>query len=155
MPKIKYVVDLSDDEREYLVGLTRRGEASARKIKRAQILLKADAGWGDAEIATAVGGSLATVQRTRKRFVAESLAALTERPRAGRPQRIDGRQQAQIVALACSAAPAGHTRWSLRLLADKAVELQIVDVLSHEGVRQILKKTPSSPGARSSGVSPR
>ena len=156
MPAIKYVVDLTDDEREQLMEITRRGSSPARKLKRAMILLKADEGIGDGGIAQMVDVGLATVGRSRKRFVEEGLEmALSERPRSGRPIEIGGKQQAHIIALACSQPPAGHARWSLRLLAEQAVELEIVEAVSPEGVRKLLKKTKSSPGRRSSGASPR
>lgn len=156
MPAIKYVVDLTDDERGQLMEITRRGRSPARKLKRAMIVLKADEGRGDGEIAQMVDVGLATVGRSRKRFVEEGLEmALSERPRSGRPLEIGGKQQAHIIALACSQPPEGHARWSLRLLAEKAVELEIVESVSPEGVRKLLKKTRSSPGRRSNGASPR
>ena len=142
MPAIKYIVDLSEDERAQLLGITRSGNSPARKFKRAQVLLKAHQGFNDGQIAQMLGVGMATVGRTRKRFVEEGLdRALTERPRAGRPLEIGGKQQAHIIAMACSEPPSGHARWSLRLLAEKVVELAIVESLSHEGVRKILKKT--------------
>lgn len=156
MPAIKYVVDLTDDERGQLMEITRRGRSPARKLKRAMIVLKADEGRGDGEIAQMVDVGLATVGRRRKRFVEEGLEmALSERPRSGRPLEIGGKQQAHIIAVACSQPPEGHARWSLRLLAEKAVELEIVESVSPEGVRKLLKKTRSSPGRRSNGASPR
>ena len=152
MPIIKYIVDLTNDEREQLLGITGRGNSFARKMKRAQMLLKADEGQSEEQIAEAVGTSPSTVHRTRKRFVEEGLEALNERPRSGRPREIEGKQEAHIIAMACSDAPEGHARWTLRLLADKAVELEILESISHEGVRNILKKTNLSPGRRSSGA---
>ncbi len=156
MAAIKYVVDLSDAEREQLLGITRRGISPARKLKRAQILLKADEGFADGQIAQLLGVGMATVGRIRKRLVAENLeGALNEHPRSGRPGEIGGKEKAHIIALACSAPPEGHARWSLRLLADKVVELEILESLSHEGVRKILKKMASSPGRESNGAFPR
>jgi transposase len=135
-----------------LLGITQRGSCSARKLKRAQVLLKAHEDLSDEHIAEAVGICPATVHRTRKRFVEEGLEALDERPRSGRPQELEGKQQAHIIAMACSAPPQGHARWSLRLLADKVVELEIVESISHEQVRKLLKKTNLSPGRGSSGA---
>lgn len=156
MPAIKYTVELTDDEREQLIELTRRGSSPARKLKRAMILLKAADGFDDGQVAQMVDVGSATVGRIRKRFVEEGLEmALSERPRCGRPIEIGGKQQAHIIAVACSAPPQGHARWSMRLLADKAVELEIVESVSHEAVRKLLKKTSSSPGSKSSGASPR
>lgn len=154
MPAIKYIIDLSAEEREQLREITRRGRSPARKLKRAMILLKADEGIGDEQVAQMVDVGLATVGRIRKRFVEEGLEmALSERPRSGRPIEIGGKQQAHIIALACSEPPQGHARWSMRLLAERAIELQIVESVSHEGVRKLLKKTKSSPGRTSNGAS--
>lgn len=155
MPKIRYIVDLTDEEREHLLGVTQRGKSSARKIKRAQILLKASGGLVDEEIAEAVGTSLATVFRTRKRFVEEGLLALDERRRPGQPRKLDGKQEAHVIAMACSEPPEGHSHWALRLLANKVVELGFAESISPETVRQMLKKTNSSPGRNASGVSRR
>lgn len=156
MAAIKYVVDLSDAEREELLGITRRGISPARKLKRAQILLKAHEGFADGQIAQILGVGIATVGRIRKRLVEENLeGALNERSRSGRPGEIGGKEKAHIIALACSAPPEGHARWSLRLLADQVVELEILESLSHEGVRKILKKMASSPGRESNGAFPR
>lgn len=155
MPKIKYVVDLNEQEREHLLEVTRHGKSSARKIKRAHMLLKATQGLSDEQIAQAVDTSRATVLRTRKRFVEEGLEALNERPRSGQPNKLDGRQQAHIIAVACSDPPQGHAHWTLRLLAAKVVQLDFAESISPETVRKMLKKTNSSPGRKSSGAFPR
>ena len=155
MPKIRYIVDLSDEEREHLLGVTQRGKSSARKIKRAQMLLKASGGLSDEQIAEAVGTSLATVFRTRRRFVEEGLLALCERPRSGQPRKLDGKQEAHVIAMACSEPPEGHSHWALRLLSNKIVELGFVESISPETVRQTLKKTNSNPGRNASGASRR
>ena len=143
MPAKKYVVKLTDDERQQLVDLTSKGTIGARKMKRAQILLKADEGLKDAEIVAALNTSRPTVERIRKRFVQGNLdKALNDDPRPGGAKvKLDGRAEAQLIALACSDAPDGHARWTLRLLADKLVELGVVESISHEAVRQTLKKT--------------
>ena len=155
MPKIKYVVDLNEQEREHLLEVTRHGKSSARKIKRAHMLLKATQGLSDEQIAQAVDTSRATVLRTRKRFVEEGLEALNERPRSGQPNKLDGRQQAHIIAVACSDPPQGHAHWTLRLLAAKVVQLDFAESISPETVRKLLKKTNSNPGRKSSGAFPR
>ena len=152
MPKIKYVVDLNDQEREHLLEVTRHGKSSARKIKRAHMLLKADQDLSDVQIAQAVDTSRATVLRTRKRFVEEGLDALNERPRSGQPNKLDGKQQAHIIALACSEPPQGHARWTLRLLAAKVVQLNFAESISPETIRKMLKKTNSSPGRKPNGA---
>ena len=155
MPTIKYLVDLTADERDQLLQLTRRGKPSARKVTRARILLKAAEGLPDDRIARELRTGLATVGRIRKRFVEHGLdSALNERPRPGPRRKLDGKQEARLIAEACSPAPAGHARWTLRLLAERVVALEMVDAFSHEAVRQILKKTNSSPGKNRSGVSP-
>lgn len=138
----KYVVDLSKDEKQRLEELTTRGKSGARKIRRARILLLADEGYIDKEIARALGAAVTTVERVRKRFVEEGLEdALSERPRPGAARKLDGHQEAYLVALACSDPPKGKKRWSMQLLADKLVELEvIVGEISDETVRRTLKK---------------
>jgi len=141
MPAKKYIVDLTAEERNELLALIRSGKTSARKVTRARILLKADEGLTDEEIAEELATSVPTIERTRQRFVEENLNALHERPRPGQRPRLDGKGEAHLIAVACSTAPAGRQRWTLRLLADKAVELGLADALSYETVRQVLKKT--------------
>jgi transposase len=141
MPAKKYIVKLEADEREQLLELTSKGEIGARKMKRAQILLKADDGWKDKDIVAALDTSRPTVERIRKRFVEGGLdKALHDDPRPGGKIKVDGRAEAHLIALACSDAPKGHDHWSLRLLADKLVELDVVESVSHETVRRHLKK---------------
>jgi len=140
--RIKYVVNLSADERDRLRALLRTGRPPARRAARARVLLKADEGLSDAQIAAAVGIGIATVHRIRQRCVEEGLeAALGERPRSGAPAHLSGAQQAHLIALACSTPPEGRTRWTLRLLADRLVELKVTDRCSYETVRRVLKKT--------------
>jgi transposase len=141
MPAKKYIVNLSSEEREHLLMLTRKGEIGARKMKRAQILLKADEGWKDQDIIQAFNTSRSTVERTRKRLVEGGLeTALNEDPRPGQRTKLDAKAEAHLIALACSEAPGGREHWPLRLLADKLVELGLVETISHEAVRQKLKK---------------
>ena len=141
MPAKKYVVKLDADERAQLLEMTRKGEIGARKMKRAQILLKADEGWKDEDIIQALNTSRSTVERTRKRLVEGGVdKALNEDPRPGQRLKLAGRAEAHLVALACSDAPGGRDHWPLRLLADKLVELGVVDSISPETIRQTLKK---------------
>jgi transposase len=150
--KKKYPVILSEAEREQLKSLIAAGTAPARKLTHARILLKADqspeggAGWVDEAIADAVETSQPTVSRVRKRYVQEGLeAALNRRPPNREYRRkLDGEQEARLVALACSQPPEGRARWSLRLLADRLVELEVVEEISYQTVGRILKKTLSS-----------
>jgi transposase len=149
----KYNVTLTDEERTRLQDLIAAGTTKARKLTHARILLKADvadgrAGWSDQRISEALEISPPTIHRVRKTFVEEGLeAALNRRqPRSSRLRKLDGEQEAHLVALACGTPPAGHKRWTLRLLADKMVELEYVDDVSHETIRQVLKKTNLSPG---------
>ncbi len=149
----KYHVRLSADERALLTDLVTAGKAAARTQTHARILLKADAGpdgpaWTDAGIATALEVGVRTIERVRERWVLEGTeAALHPKPVAvPRRRKLDGEQEAHLIALACSAPPAGKKRWSLRLLADRLVELEIVDGIAPETVRAMLKKTNSSPG---------
>jgi transposase len=155
---IKYVVRLSPAERESLLTLVTTGRAAAAKLLRARILLKADveAGerrWMDADIAAALDTSESTVHRVRQAWVEQGLeAALVRRRPTGRQYRkLDGAQEAQLIAIACSPSPEGRTRWTLELLADRVVELGIVDTISAECVRTTLKKTRSNRGSTNSG----
>jgi hypothetical protein len=149
--KNKYPVILTQPERDDLKMLIASGTAPARKLTHARILLKADQSqqgpaWVDEEVADAVETSQPTVSRVRKQYVEEGLqAALNRRPPNREYRRkLDGKQEARLVALACSEPPEGQARWSLRLLADKMVELEVVDDLSYQSVRRTLKKTNSS-----------
>jgi len=148
MPAPKYIVNLTPDERDQLLQLIRRGKESARKLTRARILLKADEGLlTDEQIASALDVGSATVGRVRQRFVEEGIeSALNDRPKPGKSPKLSGKQKAHLIALACSEAPQGHARWTLRLLANKFVELGLVEYICHETVRQVLKKTNLSPG---------
>jgi transposase len=142
VPAKKYKVRLEKEEREALLEMTGKGEVSARKMKRAQILLKADEGWKDKDIIAALNTSRSTVERTRKRFVEGGLEkALNEDPRPGQRLKLDDKAQAHLIALTCSEAPGGREHWPLRLLADKLVELGVVESVSYETVRMALKKT--------------
>jgi transposase len=151
----KYIVTLTDDERAQLLALTKRGKVSARRLTRAHLLLQTDAGLSDEAVAQALHIGTATVERLRKRFVEEGLeAALAERPRPGGQRKLDGKQEAFLIALACSAPPEGRTCWTMQLLAEKLVELQVIEAISDETVRRTLKKTPSSRGRRRRGAFP-
>jgi transposase len=143
----RYLVTLTEEERMHLLGLTKKGKVSARKLTRAHVLLQADAGVSDKAIAAALHIGMATVERLRKRFVEEGLdAALNERPRPGGQRRLDGKQEAFLIALACSTPPEGRQSWTMQLLADTLVAIQGVEAISDETVRRILKKTGSNRG---------
>ena len=153
MRKTKYAVELTEDERARLRTLIGGGVAPARMLTHARILLKANQGaggpaWADAAIAGALEVHPDTVARVRRAFVTDGLeAALTRRsPDRVYPRVVDGAAEARLVALACGAPPAGRERWTLRLLADELVRLEVVDAVSHETVRRTLKQTTSSPG---------
>ncbi len=148
-----YRVVLDDQQRARLRTLVGSGTAPARMLARARMLLKADhgeggPGWSDAAIAGALDVHPSTVQRIRRQFVAEGLEPTLARKRPDRTyeRRLDGRQEAHLIALACSAPPDGRERWTLRLLADELVRLEVVEAVSHETVRRTLKKTGSSRG---------
>jgi transposase len=153
LPKKQYIVDLTAEEREHLLQLVRRGKNSSRKVTRARILLKANDAMTDDQIAAALDCGVATVERTRKRFVEAGLGALDERPRPGARPKLTGKQQAHIIAVACSKAPEGRKHWTMRLLAGKVVELGFSESFSRESVRRLMKKTRSSHGENSSGAS--
>jgi transposase len=141
MSKKRYIVDLTNDEREQGLDLTRKGKVSARQVTRARIVLKADEGWTDEQIVAALDSSLSTVERTRRRFVEGGLPkALNDDPRPGAKRHLDGRGEAHLIALTGRERPDDHEHWALRLLAERLVELGVVDSIWHEAVRQTLKK---------------
>ncbi len=150
----KYLVTLTPDERDQLAELITAGTGAAKKLAHARILLKADQAeggpaWTDDRIAEAVEVSIATVERVRQRFVEHGLAAALVRQKQAQPSRertFDGRAEAQLVALACSAPPEGRKDWTMQLLADRLVELAIVEAVSDETVRRTRRKTRSSRG---------
>ena len=146
MSEKKYVVKLDDSERQQLEELLRGGQHRARKLACARILLKAADGCTDERIVAAVSVGRATVERTRESFVERGLEALNERPRPGKKRTLDAKAEARLIAEACSDAPAGQTRWTMQLLADRLVELKIVQSVSDETIRRALKKTSSSRG---------
>jgi transposase len=137
-------VTLSEADRTYLQNLIKKGSLPAKTYKRAVALLELDRGRTFTEVAAIVGAVIQTVSTWAKKYRESGLEVLTDKPRPGRPIVIDGLQRAKITALACSKPPEGYDRWSLRLLADKAVELELVESISYGEVRLILKKTNSS-----------
>ena len=153
----KYVVRLAEEEREQIGKLVRRGREHARKLLYGRILLKADADgpdrWTDERIADALEVSTATVARERRRFCEDGVEVALMPKKPGRPRRrvLDGRAEAHLVALACSEPPEGRGSWTLRLLADRMVELGVVEGVSHETVRRTLKKTSFDPTWSRSG----
>jgi transposase len=155
----KVEVRLSDHQRQVLSKLVRTGTHPAAQVRRAQVLLKADAdgpdAWSDPRIGKAVGCSFMTVRRVRQQFVADGLDATLHRKRpSGRQYRkLDGKQEAQLIAVACSPAPAGRGRWTMTLLAERLVELKVVESIDPATVWRTLKKTRSSRGSSSSGSS--
>jgi transposase len=150
----KYRVTLTADERENLTILIATGKAAAKKLTHARILLKADQaeggpGWIDEQIAEALEISVATIERVRQRFVEQGLEPALGRKKQDQPSRarkLDGAAEARLIALACSQVPTGHRVWTLQMLADKLVELKVVDSICPETVRQALQKTNSSRG---------
>lgn len=154
--QIKWRVDLTDEEHEPLLGLIRKGKRGTRALARARVLLRADEGMTDDAVAAAVSAGYATVGRVRRRFVEAGLeGALKEGPRPGAKLKLDERQCAHVIAVACSEAPECHDHWTLRLLADKVVELGFAESYSHEAVRQTLKKATARLGKSGCGASPR
>lgn len=153
----KYIVQLTGEERERLGALVSKGKAAAYKIKHANILLKADAdgpAWKDKRIADAFGCHVQTVENVRRRFVTQGLQVALGRKRQTRPSRrrkLDGAGEARLIAVACSEPPEGHDRWTLKMLADELVALEVVDSISDQTVRRTLKKTNSSPTGKSAG----
>ena len=145
----RYIINLSEDERLGLEDLLSRKRISKLKAQRAQILLKADEGMTDTEVADEVGVGTATVERIRKRAVLQGIGAALDRKKQegiSRPPKLDGRGEAHLITLACSEPPKGFSRWTLTLLADKLVELKVVDSVSRTTIHRRLKKTTSSHG---------
>jgi transposase len=146
----KYIVRLTDEERKDLEEMTAKGRQAAYKIKHAQILLKADAdgpNWSDEKIAEAFNTHVNTARNVRQRLVELGLQAALERKKQdqpSRPRRLDGRAEAHLIALHCGQAPEGSARWTLKLLADRLVELEVVESVSVQTIRRTLKKTNSS-----------
>lgn len=141
--KKKYVVDLSDSQRKLLKDCVEKGQTTAYKIRHAHILLKADAGWTDAQIAEAFGCHVQTVYNVRRRFVEKGFSEALGRSERQEPpcrRKLDGAGEARLIALSCGQPPEGFRRWTLRLLAAKLVDLEIVESISPETVRQTLKK---------------
>ncbi len=152
MPSKKYIINLSVEEREALLKLVSTGKNKARRITRARALLLTDQGDTDAQIAHSLNLSVPTLERLRKRVLLEgAVAALDDHHRAGVAPKFDDVVEITMVAIACTKAPTGHARWSLKLIADKLVSLGIVESISPETVRQRLKKTNSSLGSTVSG----
>jgi len=153
----KYIIRLTQAEREQLGALVKKGKAAAYRIKHANILLKADAdgpAWIDKRIAEAFGCHVRTVENVRRRCVLEGLEAALERNKQARPRRerkLDGEGEARLIALACSEPPEGRDRWTLQLLADQLVRLEVVNSISAQTVRRTLKKTNSNPTASNAG----
>jgi Homeodomain-like domain len=153
MRQTKYAVNLTEEQRAQLRTLIGQGTAPARKLTHARILLKADQGeggpgWPDAAIAGALEVHPATVGRVRRACVDHGLDAALDRKAPDRvyPRRLDGEAEAHLIAVACSAPPAGRARWTLRLLADELVRLEVVDTISYETVRRTFAQTPSNRG---------
>jgi transposase len=142
MARKRYVVTLTDEERAQLLALTKQGRGAARRLTRAHLLLQAAAGATQEAIAAALHWGRATVVRTCQRCVEEGLeAALQDRPRPGAQRKLDGKQEAFLIALACSPPPEGRTCWTMQLLANRLVELRLIDAISDETVRRTLKNT--------------
>ena len=143
MSNKRYVVKLSQEEREVLQEIISSGKRSAKKILRARVLLKTDASWLDEKIAEALEVNVRTIERMRQQFVEEGFESFMSRRKSKRKylRKLDGKQEAQLTQIACSQPPKGRVRWTLRLLADQMVQLDYVDSVSHETVRQVLKKT--------------
>lgn len=153
MPAIKYAVNLTEEERSHLLNLTKKGKNSSRVFKRAQILLLAEQGYSDPEIAPILMVGESTVHRTRQRYAEEGVTlALAERPRQGRPEKMTPSAEAFLVATACSNPPNGRNTWTMKLLAEELITLELVESISDETVRTTLKKTKSSLGSNNSGA---
>ena len=152
MRKQKYPVKLTKGQRRQLLDIVRTGTRSARVINHARILLMAERGLTTKQVAEALSLTAMCVYDVRSRFQTDGLACLSDRPRPGRPRILDGKAEARLTAIACSEPPKGHNHWTVRLLADRLVTLEVVDSISHKTVWETLKKTTSSRGKSTSGV---
>ena len=152
MRRQKYPVSLSRKQRTELLSIVGTGTHSARVINHARVLLMAHEGMLNRIIAQALSITPMTVYAIRRRFQTDGLGVLYDRPRPGKPRKLDGKAEARLTAIACSEPPSGHARWSVRLLADRLVQLEIVDTISHKTVWETLKKTTSSRGRNTSGA---
>lgn len=152
MRKSKYPISLSKWQRKELLTIVSTGTRSARVINRARILLMADEGIVNTMIAQTLSITAMTVYAVRRRFQRDGLGVLYDRPRPGKPRKLDGKAEARLTAIACSEPPRGHARWSVRLLADRLVQLEIVDTISHKTVWETLKKTSLNRGRNTSGA---
>ena len=138
----KYSVNLTESERDQLLDLTKKGKNSSRKLKRAQILLLADEGYRDSEISDILKVGESTVHRTRQRYIEEGVSlAIAEKPRSGKPPKLTPQAETFLIATACTDPPEGRNCWTMQLLADRLVELELVENISDETVRKTLKKT--------------
>lgn len=156
MARTAQPIKLSTDERSALTTILRRGTCAARVQTRARVLDLLHRRHHPTEIAKTLSLSLQTIFNIKRRYLSQGVdGALYDRPRSGKPRKIDGAARAKITALACSKAPRGHARWTLRLLADRAVELGFCESISHETVKEVLKKTDSSHTASGRGASAR
>ncbi len=155
MPAKKYKVKLEKSEREHLENITSSGTEKVRKLRRVRILLKADEGWTDQEIQEALDVSRPTIERVRKNYAEKGLAAAINRKASTcqYKRKLDGREEAHLIALVCGAPPEGRARWSLRLIAEHFVALEQVELesISHESIRQVLKKMNLSHGKTKPG----
>jgi transposase len=142
--KEKYLVDLSDEERQSLLRLLGSSNHSSRKLPRARILLQADEGFTDEQIARTLQVGRVTVERLRQRFIEGGLTALTDKPDPGQKPKLSAKAEARLIAEACSQAPEGRTHWTMQLLAERLVELQEVDTISDEAMRRTMKKLPQA-----------
>ena len=150
---VKYIVDLTEEERDQLLNLTKKSKNSSRVFKRAQILLLAEENYQDVEIADILKVGESTVHRTRQRYVEEGVSlALSERPRSGRPGKLNPEAEAMLMATACSNPPEGRNCWTMQLLADQLVTLDLVEDISDETVRLTLKKTRLNLGSNNNGA---
>ena len=148
----KYKIDLKKEEREYLKDIVHKGTHKSEVINRARILLLTHEGKTEHKIVEILGVCRATVENVKRKFYLEGLTSIMDKPKSGRPKKLDGQMQARLIAIACSAPPEGHDRWTMELLANAMVELKIVDSIADNTVWRCLKKVKLNHGYKSNGV---
>lgn len=152
MPNSKYKINLTEEEKETLTAIVNKGKHTSKEIARAQVLLLTDRGMKEVEIAQILNICKATVNNTKRRYWQEGMLIVKEKPKSGRPKILDGPMQARLIAIACSKPPEGHIRWTMELLSNEMVQLNVIDSIADNTVWRYLKKTKLNHGYTNNGA---